>query len=158
MNTNNAERLRNEIPVSGSVPENFFSHYRSEVDNNESNPDYQTRVVRVQLNGQTTSDSIDLNIPLIDPSLEIIEFYRSFFTIWLNFRIYVLSMGRHAGIPVESDGLPAWIDHFSSDLPKTNTKLYKNPTCINISKNKFIFTGYKNSTDCFSQIMIKCRK
>jgi hypothetical protein len=40
MNTNKAEKLRNEIPVSGSVPENILSHHRMEKDNNESNHDY----------------------------------------------------------------------------------------------------------------------
>jgi hypothetical protein len=70
MNTNKGEKLRNEIPISGSVK-----------DNNESNHDYQTRIVRAQLSGQTITDSIDFNILLIDPSFGITEFHRSFFTI-----------------------------------------------------------------------------
>jgi hypothetical protein len=45
MNTNKAERLKNEIPVSGSVPENVLAYHRSEKDNNESNNDYHTKVV-----------------------------------------------------------------------------------------------------------------
>jgi hypothetical protein len=51
MDMNKAEKLRNEIPVSESVPENVLSHHKSEVDNNESNHDYQTRVVGAQLSG-----------------------------------------------------------------------------------------------------------
>jgi hypothetical protein len=107
MNTNKNESLKDQTPVSGSVPENMFSHYKTEQDNNESNHDYQTRMVRAQLSGQTFTDSNDFNIPLIDFSLGITEFHRSFFTIWLNFRIYMMSMGRDAGISVESDVLPA---------------------------------------------------
>jgi hypothetical protein len=34
MNTNKGEKLRNEIPISGSVPENILSHYKAEQDNN----------------------------------------------------------------------------------------------------------------------------
>jgi hypothetical protein len=60
-------------------------------------------------------------------------------------------------IGVESDCLLESLYHFGVDLAKTNTKWYKDPTCINISKNKFIFIGYKNSTDCFSQVMINCK-
>jgi hypothetical protein len=40
MNTNKVEKLRNQIAVSGSVPENILSHQRAEKDNNESNHDY----------------------------------------------------------------------------------------------------------------------
>jgi hypothetical protein len=69
----------------------------------------------------------------------------------------MMSMGMDAGIPVEWDGLPAWLDHFGVDLAKTNTKWYKDPACVNIAKNQFIFIGFKNSTDCFSQVMIKCK-
>jgi hypothetical protein len=55
--------------------------------------------------------------------LGITEFHRSFFTIWLNFRIYMISTGNIiAGIPVKLDGLPAWVDHFGVDLTKQNTK------------------------------------
>jgi hypothetical protein len=73
MYTNKAEKPRNEIPVSGSgsVPENVLSHHRTEVDNNESNHDYQTRVVRAQLSGQTITNSMDSNISLTDTSLGI---------------------------------------------------------------------------------------
>jgi hypothetical protein len=114
--------------------------------------------VRANLSGQTITDSIDFNIPLTDTSLGITEFHRSFFTIWLNFRIYMMSMGNNiAGIPVKPYGLPAWLDHFGVDLAKQNTKWYKDPACVNIAKNQFIFIGFKNSTDCFSQVMIKCR-
>jgi hypothetical protein len=159
MNTNKSESLSNLIPVSGSVPENIFSHYKAEQDNNESNNDYQTLIVRAQLNGQTITDSIDFNIPLTDPSSGITEFHRSFFTIWLNFRIYTMSTGNViAGIPVKPDGIPAWLDHFEVNLTKRNTKWYKDPACINIAKNQFIFIGYNNSTDCFSQVMIKSRE
>jgi hypothetical protein len=66
------------------------------------------------------------------------------------------SMGTHVGIPMESDGLPAWLDYFGVDLAKANTKWYKNPACFNIAKNQFIFISFNNSTDCFSQVMIKC--
>jgi hypothetical protein len=45
MNTNKTEKMRNEIPVSLSVPDNILAHHRAEKDNNESNQDYQTRVV-----------------------------------------------------------------------------------------------------------------
>jgi hypothetical protein len=107
MNTNKGEKLRNEIPISGSVPENILSHYKTEKNNNESNHDCQTRVVRAQLSGQTITNSIDFNIPLTDTSLGITEFHRSFFTIWVNFRIYMMSTGTHVGIPVKLDGLPA---------------------------------------------------
>jgi hypothetical protein len=130
------------------VPENILSHYKAEQDNNESNHDYQTRIVRAQLSGQTITDSTDFNIPLTDLSLEITEFHRSFFTIWQNFRIYMMSMGNViAGIPVKPDRIPAWLDHFGVD-----------PACINIAKNQFIFIGYKNSMDCFSQVMIKYKE
>jgi hypothetical protein len=43
------------------------------------------------------------------------------------------------------------------DLAKTNTEWYKDPVCINIAKNQFICIEYKNATDCFSQVMIRCR-
>jgi hypothetical protein len=123
MNTNKAESLRNQIPISGSVPENIFSHYKAEQDNNESNGDYQTRIVRARLSGQTITDSFDFNIPLTDTSLKISKFHRSFFTIWLNFRIYMMSMGNViVGIPVKLDGIPAWLDHFGVDLTKQNMK------------------------------------
>jgi hypothetical protein len=111
--------------------------------------------VQAQLSGQTTTNSIDFNIPLIDTSLKITEFHRSFYIIWLNFKIYMLNLGIYVGIVVESDGLAGWLDDFGVDLAKTNMKWYKDPLCINIAKNQFIFIAYKNSTDCFSQVMIK---
>jgi hypothetical protein len=158
MNTNKGEKLRNAIPVSGSVLENIFSHYKAEQDNNESNHDYKTRIVRAQLRGQTITDSIDFNLPLTDSSLGITEFHRSLFTIWLNFRIYMISMGNIiAGIPMKPDGIPEWFDHFGVDLAKTNTKWYRDSACINIAKNQFIFIGFKNSTDCFLQVIAKCK-
>jgi hypothetical protein len=119
---NKAESLRNEISVSGSVLENVLSYHKSEVDNNESNYDYQTKVVHKQLNEQTITESIDFNILLTDPSLGITEFHRSFFTICLNFRIYMLSMGMYTRIGVESDCLLESLYHFGVDLAKTNTK------------------------------------
>jgi hypothetical protein len=42
MNTNKAERMRNEIPVSGSVTENILSHHKAEKNNNEIIHHYQT--------------------------------------------------------------------------------------------------------------------
>jgi hypothetical protein len=35
----------------------------------------------------------------------------------------MMSMGNTiAGIPVEPDGIPEWLDHFGVDLAKQNTK------------------------------------
>jgi hypothetical protein len=68
MNTNKAEKLRNEITVSGSAGENILSHHTAEKDNNKINHDFQTRVVRAQLSVQTITNSIDFNISLTDTS------------------------------------------------------------------------------------------
>jgi hypothetical protein len=80
-------------------------------------------------------DQIDFNIPLKDTNIGVTEFQTSDFTIWINFRLFFMSIGEANGIPCEDDGIPGWIHHFSIDLAKTNTKWYQNPACINIAKN-----------------------
>jgi hypothetical protein len=150
MNTNNPERLRNEIPVSGSVPKNIISHYKAEQDNNESNGDYQT-------SGANTIEPTDNHrLDRLQHSPHKPKFGNHRVPQIVLHHLAELqniynSMGTDAGIPVE------W-DNFGVDLARTNTKWYKDSACINIAKNQFIFMGYKNSTDCFSQIMIKCKE
>jgi hypothetical protein len=153
------KEIRNVLTSKESgTPSNLaLARFKSEKDTDESNHDYKTKSVRTNFTSNTMNDQIDFNIPLTDTSIGVTEFQSSDFTIWINFRLFFMSIGEGNGIPCEDDGIPAWIHHFGVDLAKTNTKWYKDPACINIAKNQFIFIGYKNATDCFSQVMIRCR-
>jgi hypothetical protein len=68
-----------------------------------------------------------------------------------------MCIGEGNCIPCEEEGIPARIHYFGVDLAKTNTEFYKDPAYINIAKNQFVFIGFKNAADCFSQVMIKCK-
>jgi hypothetical protein len=59
-----------------------------------------------------------------DTSVKVTEFQTSDFTIWINFRLFIMSIGEGNGIPCEDDGIPGWIHHFGVDvdLARTNTK------------------------------------
>jgi hypothetical protein len=77
----------------------------------------------------------------MDTSIGVTEFHSSVFTIWINFRLFFMSIGEGNGIPCEEDGIPGWIHNFGVDLASTNTEWYEDPACINIAKNQFIFIG-----------------
>jgi hypothetical protein len=134
-----------------------LARFKAEKNTHETDHNYITKTVRAGLSASSVNDQIDFNIPLTDMSIGMTEFQTSDFTIWINFRLFVTSIGDGNGIPCEDDGIPGWIHHFCVDMAKTNTKWYEDPACINIAKNQFIFIGYKNATDCFSQVMIRCR-
>jgi hypothetical protein len=134
-----------------------LKRFNAEKDTEETDHNYITKTVCAVFNATSMNDQVDFNIPLTDTSFRVTEFQTSDFTIWINFRLFIMSIGEGNGIPCEDDGIPGWIHHFNIDLAKNNTKWYENPACINIAKNQFIFIGYKNATDCFSQVMIRCR-
>jgi hypothetical protein len=134
-----------------------FLRHKSEIDSAETAHDYETKTVCAVLTGNTSNDNIDFNISLTHTSIGLIKFQRSEFRIWINLRIFLINIEEENSISCEEDGIPEWIHHFGMNLAKINTEWYKDPVCINIAKNQFIFIGYKNATDCFSQVMIKCK-
>jgi hypothetical protein len=54
-----------------------------------------------------------------------------------------------------SFGVPDWLPHLRfSPLANinNNTKWWEDNTCKNLTKNQFIFIGFKNATDCIQYI------
>jgi hypothetical protein len=115
-------------------------HHKSEIDTDQTAHDYKTKTVCAILTGNTVNENIDFNIP--DRHKYRTNRVSKFRLYHLDkFRLFFTCMGEKNHIPWEEDGIPAWIYHFGVDLVKTNTEWYKDPACINIVKNQFIFIG-----------------
>jgi hypothetical protein len=99
-----------------------LASFKAEKDTDETDHNYITKTVRAVLSASSVNNQIDFNIPLTDTSIGVTEFQTSDFTIWINFRLFFMSIGDSNGISCEDDGIPGWIHHFGVDLAKTNTK------------------------------------
>jgi hypothetical protein len=109
--------------------------HKSEKDMDDTVHDYQMKTVCAALNPNSMNENIDFNIPLTDTNIGVTEFQTSDFTIWINFRLFFMSIGEGNGILCEEESIPGWIYHFGVDFAKTNTKWYVDIACINIPKN-----------------------
>jgi hypothetical protein len=52
-------------------------------------------------------------------SIGVTEFQSSEFTIWINFRIFLMSIGGKCnGVPCKEESIPVYIHHFCVELAK----------------------------------------
>jgi hypothetical protein len=123
MPSKNKERKEALQTDSNSTPSLLaLKRFNAEKDSDETDHHYETKTVRAVFCATSMNDQIDFNIPLTDTSIGVTEFRTSDFTIWINFRLFIMRMGEDNGISCEDDGIPGWIHHFGVDLAKTNTK------------------------------------
>jgi hypothetical protein len=80
--------------------------HKSEIYTDQTAHDYQTKTVCAVLTTNMSNENIDFNIPLTDTSIGAMEFQSSDFTIWINFRLFIMSIGEGNGIPCEDEGIP----------------------------------------------------
>jgi hypothetical protein len=107
---------------SGTPSNLALAPHKSEKDTDETDHGYKTKIVNATLTGNTVNGQTDFNIPLTNTSIGVTEFQSSDFTIWINFRLFFMSIGDDNGIPCEDEGIPGWIYYFGVDLTKTITE------------------------------------
>jgi hypothetical protein len=123
--------------------------FKAEKDTDETDLTYETKTRRDVLNTNSVNENIDFNIPLTDTSIGVTEFQTSNFTIWINFRLFLMSIGESKGIPCEEDGIPTWIHHFGVDLANLNTLTSVSKKHINLSISSTSTNSVYSSTFFF---------
>jgi hypothetical protein len=83
-----------------------LARFKAEKDTDETDQDYIGKTVRVVLSASNMNNQINFNIPLTDTSIGMTEFQTSDFTIWIDFRLFLISFGEGNGIPCGDDGIP----------------------------------------------------